>query len=176
MLVHKWRVARLPRCDDSDAHDLVRGQRVVGMRGLAPRWRSGARAVQRGGRRDAEARVLPRAGQAEGYGVGWGSGLAVAVLCLILVSRVADVVAVGRAGQVPFTVALFVLPLLYAVRPRRLARYRWPVLAVQAVLTWVPFAVFGGQWQLASAGCWPGWCCCWWRARCRGCWRAAAGR
>ena len=59
--------------------------------------------------------MLGRASQAEGYGVGWGSGLAVAVLCLILVSRVADVVAVGEGGQVPFTVALFVLPLLYAV-------------------------------------------------------------
>jgi two-component system, NarL family, sensor histidine kinase DesK len=55
---------------------------------------------------------------------------------------------------VPYTVALFVLPLPYALPgPRRfLARYRWPVLAVQAVLTWVPFAIFGNSWQIGIGG------------------------
>ena len=98
--------------------------------------------------------MLGGASQAEGYGAGWGSGLAVAVLCLILASRVANVVALGEGGQVPFTVALFVLPLLYAVNGTRqaLVGRRWQALAVQAVLTWVPFAVFGGRWQVGSGG------------------------
>jgi two-component system sensor histidine kinase DesK len=82
------------------------------------------------------------------------SGLAVAVLSLLLARRVLDAVTTGAVGQVPFTVALFVLPLLCAFPDTRrlVARYRWPVLAVQAVLTWVPFAVFGHGWQLGTGG------------------------
>ena len=79
---------------------------------------------------------------------------AVAVLGLLLVARLAAVVEAGEPGQVPFTVALFVLPLLYACPETRarLDRYRWPVLAAQAVLTWVPFAVFGRSWQEGIGG------------------------
>jgi two-component system sensor histidine kinase DesK len=79
---------------------------------------------------------------------------AVGYLCAILVTRLFDVLGSGDAGQVPFTVALFALPVLYAVPGTRrvLARYRWQVLAVQAVLTWVPFAVFGGRWQEGIGG------------------------
>jgi two-component system, NarL family, sensor histidine kinase DesK len=82
------------------------------------------------------------------------TGFAVAVLGLLLAARLSDVAAAGELGQVPFTVALFVLPLLYAFRGtrRRLDRYRWPVLAAQAVLTWVPFAVFGAGWQEGIGG------------------------
>jgi two-component system, NarL family, sensor histidine kinase DesK len=78
----------------------------------------------------------------------------VAVLCLLLAARLSDVLTSGDPDQVPFTVALFVLPLLYAFpgARRRLDRYRWPVLAVQAVLTWVPFAVFGAGWQEGIGG------------------------
>jgi two-component system sensor histidine kinase DesK len=79
---------------------------------------------------------------------------AVAVLALLLVARLAAVLEAGEPGQVPFTVALFVLPLLYAcprIRPR-LDRYRWPVLAAQTALTWVPFAVFGRSWQEGIGG------------------------
>jgi hypothetical protein len=88
-------------------------------------------------------------------------GFSIAVLGLLLLSRVGAVLTDGQAGQVPFTVALFVLPLLYAVPGTRrlLGRHRWPVLAVQGVLTWVPFAVFGGRWEFAIGGCWRGWCC-----------------
>ncbi len=66
------------------------------------------------------------------------TAFAVTVLCLLLAAKVSDVVLAGAAGQVPVTVALFVLPLAYAVPGARrwLARYRWPVLAVQATLTW----------------------------------------
>ena len=82
------------------------------------------------------------------------TGFAVAVLCLLLAARLSDVFTSGALGQVPFTVALFVLPLLYAFRGtrRRLDRYRWPVLAVQTVLTWVPFALFGVNWQEGIGG------------------------
>ena len=61
------------------------------------------------------------------------TGYAVAVLCLGLAARLADVISSGELGQVPFTVALFVLPLLYAFRRTRplLDHYRWPVLAGQ---------------------------------------------
>jgi two-component system, NarL family, sensor histidine kinase DesK len=83
--------------------------------------------------------------------------LAVAIFCLLLVRDVAWAadprLGDGRA-QVPFVVAVFVVPLLFAFRGPRLvlARYRWPVLAVQGVLTWVPFAVFGGRWQVGVGG------------------------
>jgi two-component system, NarL family, sensor histidine kinase DesK len=82
------------------------------------------------------------------------TAFAVAVLCLGLGARLSDVLTSGAVGQVPFTVALFVLPLLYAFRGtrRRLDRYRWPVLAVQAGLTWVPFALFGAAWQEGIGG------------------------
>ena len=83
--------------------------------------------------------------------------LAAAVLCLLLVEHVAsaaDAAFGGGPAQVPFVVAVFVIPLLFAFRDPRLvlARYRWRALAVQGVLTWVPFAVFGGRWQVGVGG------------------------
>jgi two-component system, NarL family, sensor histidine kinase DesK len=83
--------------------------------------------------------------------------LAATVLCLLLFKDIAfalDPVFGGEAAQAPFVAALFILPLLYAFPgPRRaLARRRWLVLAVQGVLTWVPFAVFGGRWQVGVGG------------------------
>ena len=85
------------------------------------------------------------------------SVLAAAALCLLLVEHVAsaaDAAFGGGAAQVPFVVAVFVIPLLFAFRGPRLvlARARWPVLAVQGVLTWVPFAVFGERWQVGVGG------------------------
>jgi two-component system, NarL family, sensor histidine kinase DesK len=85
------------------------------------------------------------------------SVLAATVLCLLLFSHVvlaADPVFGGEAAQVPFVVALFAVPLLFAFPGPRvvLARYRWPVLAAQGVLTWAPFAVFGGRWQVGVGG------------------------
>ena len=82
------------------------------------------------------------------------AGFAVAVLCLLLAVRVSDVLASGQPGQVPFTVALFVLPLACAVPAGRklVVNYRWAALTVQAVATWVPFAVFGGRWQVGIGG------------------------
>ena len=69
-------------------------------------------------------------------------------------ARLAAVTAGGAYGQVPFTVALFVLPVLYTIPGTRplLSRHRWTALAVQAALTWVPLAVFGSNWQLGIDG------------------------
>ena len=82
------------------------------------------------------------------------SAITVAVLCTLLVAKLAGAFASDEGDQAPFIVALFVLPLLYAVpgtRPR-LARYTWQLLAVQGVLTYVPLALFGGQWAQGVAG------------------------
>ncbi len=80
--------------------------------------------------------------------------LAVAVLCLLMVLKAAYAAATGPVAQVPFVVALFVLPLLCAFPGPRvaLAHYRWPVLMVQGVLTWAPFAIFGGRWVAGIGG------------------------
>ncbi len=61
------------------------------------------------------------------------SAFPIALLGLLLAARVSSVLAFGQGGQVPFTVVLFVLPLLYAVPGTRplLVGYRWLVLAVQ---------------------------------------------
>jgi len=82
------------------------------------------------------------------------SAIAVVVLSLVLVAQVIDAARTGQPGQVAFVVALFIVPLLYAVPGTRrlLARRRWPVLAAQAVLTCVPFAVFGGHWEQGASG------------------------
>ena len=63
--------------------------------------------------------------------------LAVAALGLILVARTFSVLFAGSPGQVPFTLALFVLPLLCAFPAtwRLLERHRWLALAAQAALT-----------------------------------------
>jgi two-component system sensor histidine kinase DesK len=79
-------------------------------------------------------------------------------LCLLLLVRTSSALIAGAGDQVPFTVALFVLPLLYAYpgTGRLLARYRWQILAVQGVLSWVPFAIFGGTWNVGVGGLLPG--------------------
>jgi len=82
------------------------------------------------------------------------TALTVAVMGLLLVVKLSYGAAPVGAGEVPWVVALFVLPLLYVFSGprRRLARYRWQVLAVQAALTWVPFAIFGAQWVFGLGG------------------------
>jgi two-component system sensor histidine kinase DesK len=81
-------------------------------------------------------------------------GLAFAVLCLLLATRVSAVVYGYQYAQLPFTVALFVIPLAYT-RPgwrRQLQHHRWMLLAAQSVLTWVPLVAFGSHWQDGIAG------------------------
>ncbi len=79
---------------------------------------------------------------------------AAAFLCLVLPARAA--VAVYGAGPVGVVAAmtLFVLPLSYTVPPGRAlwARRRNPLLVVQAVLTYVPFVVFGQDWVVGLSG------------------------
>jgi len=82
------------------------------------------------------------------------AGFTVGGMSLLLAARVSDNVTSGTSGEVPFTVALFAIPLVYAFARGRtfLHRYRWQALAVQAMLTWVPFALFGKQWQVGIGG------------------------
>ena len=85
-----------------------------------------------------------------GRSASWqANAIAIVVLCTLLVARVADADSTGQNGQTGFVIALFVLPMLFAIPRTRplLVRCRWPVLAVQAVLTVVPFFVFGGRWE-----------------------------
>jgi two-component system sensor histidine kinase DesK len=85
-----------------------------------------------------------------GRNASWqASAIAIAVLCALLVARVAAADSTGEHGQILFVVALFVLPMLFAIPGTRrlLVWHRWPVLAIQTVLTVVPFFVFGGRWE-----------------------------
>src|SRR6202020_74463 len=69
------------------------------------------------------------------------------VMGLFVVSE-AGYGAANALGEVPVVAALAVLPLLYVVpatRPLWL-RHRYPLLAVQAALTYLPFAWFGANW------------------------------
>ncbi|MBO3751693.1 hypothetical protein J5X84_36955 [Streptosporangiaceae bacterium NEAU-GS5] len=79
----------------------------------------------------------------------------VAFLCLLLPARVgvAFGLELGVAGAVT-TVVLFALPLLYTIPWGRAvwARHPWWLLAAQAVLTYVPFAVFGQKWATGLSG------------------------
>ena len=94
------------------------------------------------------------AARADGNASWRASAIAVVVLCLLLTARLAGAAGTGETDQIAFVAALFALPLLYAIPGARrlLARHRWPVLAIQAVLTVVPFFVFGGRWQVGVSG------------------------
>jgi two-component system sensor histidine kinase DesK len=91
---------------------------------------------------------------AEGAAAGYrASAVVVTVLGLILAAKVAEVGTTGW-GQAPFVAASFVLPFLYvipATQPLWTNR-RWWLLGVQAVLTYVPFAVFGSSWTVGVSG------------------------
>jgi len=74
--------------------------------------------------------------------------LVIVVMCLVVVSELGYGATNGGLVEVPFVAALAVLPLLYVLpttRPLWL-RQRYPLLAVQAALTYVPFALFGANW------------------------------
>jgi two-component system sensor histidine kinase DesK len=78
----------------------------------------------------------------------------IAVLCLLLAARMADAVGHSGPGYLPFVVALFMLPLLYAIPGTRplWTRHRFWLLAAQAVLTYLPFALFGDGWVGGMSG------------------------
>ena len=76
------------------------------------------------------------------------TALVTVVMSLVTISEAGLGAADGGLGEVPMIAALLVLPLLYVVpgtRPWWL-RHRFLLLAVQAALTYGPFAVFGAQW------------------------------
>jgi two-component system, NarL family, sensor histidine kinase DesK len=71
--------------------------------------------------------------------------LVAVVLCLLAVAEAGYGASNGGVGEALIIVAMVVLPLLYvlpATRPLWL-RHRYPLLAVQAALTCLPFALFG---------------------------------
>jgi two-component system sensor histidine kinase DesK len=82
------------------------------------------------------------------------NAIVIAYLCLLLVAKTADALTSGGPGQVPFVVALFVLPLLYVVPATRRwwTAHRFWLLGAQAVLTYLPVAVFGTRWVLGLSG------------------------
>jgi hypothetical protein len=78
-----------------------------------------------------------------------------AFLCLMLPARIGVAYALGTgvAGAV-MAAALFVLPLLFTIPWGRAiwARYTWWLLGVQAVLTYLPFVMFGRLWAVGLSG------------------------
>nr|BFE74316.1 hypothetical protein GCM10020092_076170 [Actinoplanes digitatis] len=81
------------------------------------------------------------------------SAIVVAVLCLLLVARTAYALSDGGPGYL-FVLASFVLPFGYAVPATRgvWTRHRFWLLAAQAALTYLPFAVFGNHWVGGVSG------------------------
>ena len=87
------------------------------------------------------------------------TALVAVVMCLVAVSEAGFGAANGGLGEVPMVAALVVLPLLYVVpatRPLWL-RHRYLLLAVQAALTYLPFA--GSARTGHRRGGWRGWSC-----------------
>jgi two-component system sensor histidine kinase DesK len=78
-------------------------------------------------------------------------GVVLAFLGALVVVRSADGVDHGGLGYVPFVVALFALPVWVASGVAR-DRWRWWFLLLQAVLTYVPFALFGSGWVGGMSG------------------------
>lgn len=80
--------------------------------------------------------------------------LVLSVLGLSLIARVTDANPHATYWYMPFVAALFVLPIWYATgRGRELwTRYGAALLAVQGILTYVPFAVFGSAWVGGVSG------------------------
>jgi two-component system sensor histidine kinase DesK len=80
--------------------------------------------------------------------------LVAVVLCLLAVAEAGYGASNRGAGEALIIVAMFVLPLLYvlpATRPVWL-RHRYPLLALQAALTCLPFALFGQDWVPGPSG------------------------
>ena len=90
---------------------------------------------------------------ARGYRVS-GRSLVLGVLACALVARAFDAQPHPNAAYVPFVVALYVLPGWYASGRLRgpWERHAGALLAVQAVLTYVPFAIFGSHWVGGVSG------------------------
>jgi two-component system sensor histidine kinase DesK len=81
----------------------------------------------------------------------------VALACS-LAGRAFDAFPHPNLAYLPFVVVLFVLPGWYASGRVRgpWERHRWPLLAVQGVLTVVPFILFGDHWVAGVSGLFAG--------------------
>jgi len=81
-------------------------------------------------------------------------GIVLGFLCALLVARAADATEHAGNGYLTFIVALFVLPFWFAsgVAADHWRRLRWWLLGAQAVLTYVPFALFGSGWVGGMSG------------------------
>ncbi|MFY1692062.1 sensor histidine kinase [Plantactinospora sp. WMMB782] len=76
-------------------------------------------------------------------------------LCLLLPARAGVAVDHGNgATGAGIAFALFALPLLYTLPSGRAVwdRHRWWLLSAQAVLTYVPFLIYGQTWVLGLSG------------------------
>jgi two-component system sensor histidine kinase DesK len=95
----------------------------------------------------ARAAYTGTAGVADEPAVRRATALVTVVMCLVAVSE-AGYGASNGLGEVPMVGALLVLPLLYVVPATRpwWLRHRYLLLAVQAALTYLPFAWFGTYW------------------------------
>ena len=80
--------------------------------------------------------------------------LVAVVLCLLAVAEAGYGAANGGSGEVLMVAAMVVLPLLYVVPATRpwWLRHRYPLLAVQAALTCLPFFLFGQGWVPGPSG------------------------
>ena len=87
--------------------------------------------------------------------------LVIVVMCLLALAEAGYGASNDGAGEALIDAAMVVLPLLYVVpatRPLWL-RHRYPLLAVQAALTCLPFALFGQDTVPARRGGWRAWSC-----------------
>jgi two-component system, NarL family, sensor histidine kinase DesK len=86
-------------------------------------------------------------------GIAWA--IPAAFLGLLLPARASVALDYGNgAVGACLAVALFALPLLYTVPAGRAVwnRHTWSLLAVQAVLTYLPFLIFGKTWVVGLSG------------------------
>ena len=116
-------------------------------------WTPRAVAAADGMRMATSARVVG-ANPAGGDALRQAMVLVVTVLCLLAVAEAGFGTANGGAGEGLLVVALMAAPVLYVIPAARLVwlRYRYWLLAAQAVLTCVPFIVFGTDFIAGPSG------------------------
>lgn len=93
-----------------------------------------------------------------GRGMRGTRALVLGFLAALLAARTVDAVDHGELWYMLFVVAAFVLPAWFAsgVARELWTRLRWWLLGAQAVLTYVPFAVFGNGWVGGISGLFAG--------------------